>query len=165
MDLMKKGMPKRFQEGGAARIARDPRFTPQLQTFKEADAILDIARRRKPSGVIGQDDINAAKEEYNRRKELQRMRQAETDPIPMPKTSKRSLVNPMGPSRRAAMDPAAENESKFIQRRDVFTSGADPMRRLGPGMPGMKEGGSVSSKPKHRGWGKAIKGTIFKGTR
>ena len=29
---------------------------------------------------------------------------------------------------------------------------------------GMKEGGSVSSKPKHRGWGKAIKGTKFKGT-
>jgi hypothetical protein len=30
--------------------------------------------------------------------------------------------------------------------------------------PGMKEGGSVSNKPKHRGWGKAVKGTKFKGT-
>ena len=177
------GMPKKglkyMQEGGQAKV-EDPRFTPQAQTFEEADAILDLARKRKPSGVIGQDDINAAREEYNRRKELRRMRQADTAPTPMPKTSKRTLTKPMqksaptftpgprfladdpsrdlpmaaGPIRRQEQDRYTIDEGMVIKPTDDYVR-----RRLG-----MKEGGSVSSKPKQRGWGKAIKGTKFKGT-
>ena len=177
------GMPKKglkyMQEGGQAKV-EDPRFTPQAQTFEEPDAILDLARKRKPSGVIGQDDINAAREEYNRRKELRRMRQADTAPTPMPKTSKRTLTKPMqkseptftpgprfladdpsrdlpmaaGPIRRQEQDRYTIDEGMVIKPTDDYVR-----RRLC-----MKEGGSVSSKPKQRGWGKAIKGTKFKGT-
>ena len=119
------GMPKKglkyMQEGGQAKV-EDPRFTPQAQTFEEADAILDLARKRKPSGVIGQDDINAAREEYNRRKELKRMRQADTAPIPMPKTSKRTLVKPMDPNRRA------DSSSRYTPGPSYFAD--DPSRGL-----------------------------------
>ena len=56
------------------------------------------------------------------------------------------------------MDP------KYIQPGGGSGFVADSPSPRRPGL-GMKEGGSVSSKPKHRGWGKAVKGTIFKGTR
>jgi len=154
MEKPKKGpFYKKMQEGGE--VKGDSEYQDSQLSMDYAKSILDIARKRKPSGVINQDDINAAKEEFNRRRATKEASPA----TPMPKTSKRSLVKPM--------DPATRDESKFIQRRNVFTGAQteDPMRRQeqGRGL-GMKEGGSVSSKPKHRGWGKAIKGTKFKGT-
>ena len=170
------GKVKNYQTGGE--VKGDSEYLDSQLSMDYAKSILDIARKRKPSGVINQDDINAAKEEFNRSKELQRSRQ--TDPIPMPKTSKRTLVKPMqkseptftpgpryfpvnpsrdlpgaGPMRRPEQDRYTIDEGMVIKPTDDYVR-----RRLG-----MKEGGSVSSKPKHRGWGKAVKGTIFKGTR
>jgi hypothetical protein len=176
------GMPKKglkyMQEGGE--VKGDSEYQDSQLSMDYAKSILDIARKRKPSGVINQDDINAAKEEFNRRKELRRMRQADTAPTPMPKTSKRTLTKPMqksepkytpgprfladdpsrdlpmaaGPIRRQEQDRYTIDEGMVIKPTDDYVR-----RRLG-----MKEGGSVSSKPKQRGWGKAIKGTKFKGT-
>jgi len=180
MEKPKKVKYKKMQEGGE--VKGDSEYQDSQLSMDYAKSILDIARKRKPSGVINQDDINAAKEEFNRKRATK-----EAAPnIPMPKTSKRTLVKPMqkrdptftpdsssrytpGPgyfkeapsnqfeadsTRRPEQDRYTIDEGMVIKPTDDYIR-----RRLG-----MKEGGSVSSKPKQRGWGKAIKGTKFKGT-
>ena len=162
---------KKMQEGGE--VKGDSEYLDSQLSMDYAKSILDIARKRKPSGVINQDDINAAKEEFNRKRATK-----EAAPnIPMPKTSKRSLVKPMqksepnytpgpgyfaddpsrglpeaGPARRRGQDRFTMDEGMVIKPTDEYVG------------KGFAKGGSVSSKPKQRGWGKAIKGTKFKGT-